>query len=161
MKKGEFFTLYFMIAFITSIYTWMFGEHNYQNYPKNLGHSLVWPVLMFTSYPEIDGQSQLTFANTFDKVVRSGPYEGQIYFSESIGLLSFYYYAQENPSVDIDDFNELTDNGKISKEFLSSIVDEGSIRAKVAEHIDEMTMGDVIAEREDAIEDIKDLLSKR
>lgn len=161
MSKSEFFTFYFMIAFITSIYTWLFGEHHYQHYSKNLGYSLVWPVLMFKSYPEIDGQSQFTFANSYDNVVRSGPYDGRVYFIESIGLLSFYYYAQENPSINKSDFNALINNGKISNDFYSSIVEKGKVREKLAEHLDGMTMGDVIAEREDAIDDIKDLLAER
>lgn len=161
MKKGEFFSFYISVMFFVSIYGWLFGEHSYQGYTKNLSRAIVWPILLFESNPEIDGTTQFTFASSYDKVLRAGPYEGRVYFVESVGLLAFYYYAQENPSVTIKDFNEMSNNGKVSDSFYKAIVEKGNVRIKLAKHIDGMTMGDVIDERDDTIEEIHELLEER
>lgn len=122
---------------------------------------MVWPISIFKSYPEIDGGSLLKFASSYQKVANSGDPHGQEMFHESIGLLSYYYYAEENPSIKSKDLNELMQRNTGASAFFSSLLENDAIRLKMADHLDGMTFGDVVSERDDIKEDLVDLLEDR
>ncbi|HKM15286.1 MAG TPA: hypothetical protein VJY63_05105 [Marinospirillum sp.] len=59
---------YLAITFVVSIFMWLFGEHSYRSYSYNIGKAIVWPVSIFKSYPEIDGDSTLKFVSSYKEV---------------------------------------------------------------------------------------------
>ena len=152
---------YLAIAFVCSIFMWLFGENSYRSYAYNLGGALVWPIAIFKSYPEIDGDSPLKFASSYQTVASSGHYVGEVDFHEAIGMLSYYYYAESNPSVTLKDFNDLMYKGRGADKFFAALMDDDAIREKLADHLDGMSFGDIVSDRDDIEEDLVDLLEDR
>ena len=53
--KKKIFLAYFSIAFLFSIYGWLFGAFKYRGFFYNLGKGIVWPVTIFPALGEIIG----------------------------------------------------------------------------------------------------------
>lgn len=160
MKQGL-ITGYFSIAFIISIFMWLFGEMGYRGYMYNLGKAIVWPVSIFNSYPEIDGSSQKSYGISFNQVAMSGSsqYIGQFY--DTIGYLAYYYYAERNPSINLDDYRSLFKSGIGSSELVKALIEDETYQTKMAEYLDGMSFGDIVEEKESIRDDILELLKSR
>lgn len=152
---------YLAIAFVCSIFMWLFGEHSYRGYPYNMGKAIVWPISIFKSYPEIDGDSPLKFASSYQKVASSGDLKGNLAFNEAIGLLAYYFYAEDEPSIRLNDFKELMYQGAGADLFFRSLIEKEDIRIKMADYLDGMSFGDIVSERDDIEDDLMDLLEDR
>lgn len=159
--KGALLGLYFGITFICSIFYWLFGEHSYRGYFYNLGQSIVWPVILFKNYPEIDGSSDESFARTFIQVERSGSSYGYYLYNESLWILAYYHYADSNPAITMNDYESLNVGSSNARDFLASLVNNGQIRKKLAEDLDGMTFGDIIDNRDDFEDELIDLIEDR
>lgn len=160
MKK-ELISGYFTIAFICSIFMWLFGEDSYRGYAYNLGKAIVWPITIFKSYPEIDGDSPLKFASSYQKVVASGNIEGYADFNTAVGLLAYYFYVESNPSIKLKDYNELMYKGRGADKFFKTLMQKEEILTKVADYLDGLSFGDIVSERDDIEDDLMDLLDDR
>lgn len=152
---------YLAIAFVFSIFMWLFGEHSYRGYPYNMGKAIVWPISIFKSYPEIDGDSPLKFASSYQKVASSGDMEGNVAFNEAIGLLAYYFYVEGEPSIRLKDFKELMYQGAGADRFFRSLIEKENIRIQMADYLDGMSFGDIVSERDDIEDDLMDLLEDR
>lgn len=159
--KGALLGLYFGIAFVCSVFYWIFGEYGYRGYFYNLGQAIVWPVTLFKSYPEVDGSSDESFARSLIQVERSGNSYGYHLYNESLWILAYYHYADSNSAITMNDYESLIGGGDNARDFLSSLIDNGQIRKKLAEDLDGMTFGDIVDSKDDFEDDLIDLIEDR
>jgi|GEM_PF-2145355 len=160
MKK-QLITGYLAIAFLFSVLMWLFGEDSYRGYAYNAGKAVFWPISIFKSTPEIDGDSPLKFASSYQKVVASGSREGNVDFHETMGLYAYLAYAESDLSIRQKDFNNLMLQGQGATKFFESIFDDTTIRTRLGKHLDGMSFGDIVSDRHDVEEEIIDLLEER
>ncbi len=161
--KAKLIGIYLVIGVIFGSGAWLFGENSHRGYAYNLGTGLVWPIVMLKSYPEFDGSSRELYGQSYAEVMRSHPndMEGQILFNEALGLLGYYYYAQANESVNMENYKSISETGKIDKAYFKQIFENPSLSEKIQDYTDGMTFGDLISDRDDIEEDLMDLLEER
>ena len=152
---------YLAIAFLLSILMWLFGEDSYRGYAYNTGKAIVWPISIFKSTPEINGDSALKFASSYQKVLASGSKEGSIAFHETVSLYAYLSYIESEPSIKLQDFNELISQGRGASKFFETLFSDIAIRTKLGEHLDGMSFGDILSERDYIEEEIIELLEDR
>lgn len=87
--------------------------------------------------------------------------EGNIAFNEAIGLLSYYFYVEGEPSIRLKDFKEIVNQGTGADHFFSNLIEKGDIRIKMADYLDGMSFGDVVSERDSIKDDLIDSLEDR
>lgn len=151
--------VYLVISLILSVLFYFWGERSYRGYMYNLGVAIVWPVSIFKSYPELDASNPLNFGQSFAQVLASGDSQGRVYFYESFGVLSFYYYAKNDPSVSLAEFTNIQSNPAALRNFTDALLKDEKLINLIANEVDGMTLGDVVRSYENYSEDLEDLLS--
>jgi uncharacterized protein YecT (DUF1311 family) len=121
---------------------------------------------MFSSTPEIDGDSPNAFNASYEDVFRSSTKYGLSQGVEiSTKLIQFYLYAKGNTSVTQADYDALlSDQSRGADVMLAAVTAVNSnpeIQKQFMEYLDGMSAADIFDEREDIEEDIADLLKDR
>ena len=70
--KGTLIGGYLLIAFLSGMWMWVWGDYEYKGFAYNMGRALVWPASFFQSDPEIDGDSDEAFYESVRKVTKPG-----------------------------------------------------------------------------------------
>lgn len=161
--KGQIIGTYILIACLYGTGSWLFGEFSYRGFAYNLGVGFAWPFSIFKSYPEFDDSNPVAYGRSYVEVVRSHPNdrEGYILFNEAIGLLAFYFYAEENKNVKLNDYRKMFEQGKISSNFFNQMLENPVLAEKIRNYTDGMSFGDVVSDLDDIRDDIVDLLEDR
>jgi len=165
MKKAL-ITGYIGIALIAGTYSYIFGETRHKSFIYNFGHGITWPVSMFGSTPEIDGDNPNAFNASYEDVFRSSTKYGLSQGVEiSTKSLQFYLYAKGNTSVTQADYDALlSDQSRGADVMLAAVAAVNSnpeIQKQFMEYLDGMSAADIFDEREDIEEDIANLLKDR
>lgn len=154
-------SMYFSIAVICSLFYWKWGEYSYMNYGYNLGVAAVWPVSLFRSYPEIDGDSAKSFAVTLPKVSASGKIQGHVYFYNSIGYLALYEFAKQDESIDKKEIDRLLSSGEGMNRLFYALIENPEIIEAVREELHGKTFGEIVREEAERKDELNELVINR
>lgn len=153
-----FISCYLLIALIFSPFIWVFGEFNHKSYFYNLGQSLVWPKIILSSSPKIDGSSIDSFEQSVIMVSKnhsSGDSKGQQLFLSTIGIYTLIEAAKINKNITMDEYR----NADISK-FIGTIK-SNDVKNAVIKRLDGSRFGSITRKFKSAEDELIGLIKDR
>lgn len=153
---------YLLIGVLTGIYNYNNGPSQYDSLAFNIGGGLVWPVKLFKEDPEIDGDSEQSFASSLVKIVSAYPTNrAQILLNNSLGLIGLEKYVDSRPNLSQQEIKALMNNESVTPDFLKWALKDKEGITFLRDEIDGYDLNDIIEAGQDSYEEVQDMMEDR
>jgi len=167
--KGTLIGGYLLIAILSGMWMWMWGDYEYRGFAYNMGRALVWPASFFQSDPEIDGDSDEAFYESVRKVItKHGDQYGSLMVMKSMGNILLLQVIEDDKTMTGADILKLykADSSSLNTVMARLYQVDGLFSPEKAvailrEKLDGADYSDIIEEGDDAYDDIADLIEDR